>query len=95
MIKSNKIRKITVLDAIPFVDKETRELTGVLLPLNLIVGVDHTIYIENEPRPLKRRICEIEETQKGYNVYLENGTESQLWKKIPKSNKVIVEYVID
>jgi len=95
MINSNQIRKITVLEVIPFVDKSTGELTGVLLPLNLIVGVDHTIYIESEPRPLKRRICQIEETQKGYNVYLENGTESQLWKSIPKSNKVIVEFVID
>jgi hypothetical protein len=95
MINSNKIRKITVLEVISFMNKETGELTGALLPLNLIVGVDHTIYIESEPRPLKRRICQIEETKKGYNVYLENGTESQLWKYIPKSNKVIIEFVID
>ena len=95
MINSNSIRKISVLEAIPFVDKTSGELTGALLPLNLIVGVEHTIYIENEPRPLKRRICQIVEAKKGYNVYLENGTESQLWKNIPKSNKVIVEFVID
>ncbi len=93
MTNSNSVRKITILEVIPFKDEKTGALTGVLLPLNLIVGVDHTIYIEGEPRPLKRKICEILEIKDGFKVYLENGSESQLWKKIV-GNK-ITEYVID
>jgi len=93
MINSNSIRKITILGAIPFINKETKELTGELLPLNLIVGVEHTIYIEGNPKPLKRKICEITAIKDGFMVYLENGTESQLWKKIV-GNK-ITEYKID
>ena len=95
MRNSNSIRKITLLEAIPFVEEETRKLTGVLLPLNLILGVEHTIYIEGEPRPLKRKICSIEEVEFAYNVYLEDKADSQLWKRIPKNNNVVVEYVID
>lgn len=93
-MNSNSIRKLTLLEAIPH-KNEKLELTGVLLPLNLVVGVDHTIYLEGENKPLKRRICLIQETENNYNVYLESGTERQLWKKIPKNRNVIIEYAID
>lgn len=94
-MNSNSIRKLTLLEAIPYIDEATKKLTGVLLPLNLIVGVEHTIYLEGENKPLKRRICLIQETENGYNVYLESGTERQLWKKIPKNKNVIIEFAID
>lgn len=93
-MNSNSIRKLTLLEAIPY-KNEKLEMTGVLLPLNLVVGVDHTIYLEGENKPLKRRICLIQETENNYNVYLESGTERQLWKKIPKNRNVIIEFAID
>lgn len=91
---SNKIRKLILLEAIPF-KNEQGQLTGALLPLSLIVGVEHSIIIDENTRPIKRKICEISETKKGYDVFLENDQESQLWKKIPKNQNVIIEFSID
>ena len=93
-MNSNSIRKLTLLEAIPH-KNERLEMTGALLPLNLVVGVDHTIYLEGENKPLKRKICLIQETENGYNIYLENGSERQLWKKMPKNKNTIIEYSID
>lgn len=90
----NVIRKLTVNNSIPFINEEGQH-TGILLPLILIVGVMHTIYLESENLRVKRRICEIVKTQDHFLIYLENESESQLWKKIPITKDCTEEFKID
>lgn len=91
---SDKIRKITVLDFVPHRDEKGIP-SGALLPLNLIVGVDHSLILEGETVREKRKIYSIEEAQDHFLVYIEYKTESQLWQKLPKNNKTYIEYTID
>ena len=90
----NVIRKLTINNSIPFLTEEHRH-TGILMPTILIVGVEHTIYLEAEGIKEKRKICEIRKTEKHFLIYLENGAESQLWKKIPITNDCVEEFKID
>jgi len=89
----NSIRKLVVPNAIPFKNEEG-VYTGQLLPLNLVVGAEHTILLRDEKSKVKREIFEIEEYQDFFLVYLENGSEKQLWKKVFR-NGFILEYDID
>jgi hypothetical protein len=91
---SEKIRKITVLEHIPH-RNENQTPSGALLPLNLIVGAEHNLIVEGEDARQKIKIHSIEETENYYLVYIENGTDSQLWQKLPKNNKTYVEYAIE
>lgn len=88
----NKIRKIVISDCIPYTN-EDRQLTGILLPMNFIVGVEHTIIIDNEK--VRRKISSIVLSGNDFQVWLENGVETQLWIEQPKNDKVRVEYDID
>ena len=90
----NTIRKLTVNNFVPLVG-ENRKPTGQLMPLNLVVGVEHSIFLESENITVKRRICAIERTENAYLIYLEEGSERQLWKRIPKTNECVEEYKID
>jgi len=91
---SEKIRKITVLEYIPH-RNENQTPSGALLPLNLIVGAEHTLIVDEEEAKQKVKIHRVEETQNHYLVYIEIGTDSQLWQKLPKNNKTYVEYAIE
>ena len=86
----NVIRKISVARAIAM---EQNDGSIIEKSLNLIVGVEHTIYIDGGR--VKRKICSIEETKKHLFVYLENESESQLWQKLPKNDQTSIEYTID
>lgn len=86
----NVIRKISVARAIAM---EQNDGSIIEKSLNLIVGVEHNIYIDG--RRVKRKICSIEETKKHLFVYLENESESQLWQKLPKNDQTKIEYTID
>jgi len=83
----NEIRKVSVAKAILI---ENEDGTSVEKSLNLIVGVEHTIYIEG--KKIKRRICNIEETEKHLLIYLEDDSASQLWKKLPKNDQTSIDY---
>lgn len=89
----NSIRRLVVPNAIPF-KNEDEAYTGQLLPLNLTVGAEHTILLRNEKIKVKREICEIEDYQEYFLVYLESGAEKQLWKKV-FTNGFILEFDID
>ena len=89
---SNKIRKIVISDCIPHTDDD-RKLTGILLPMNLVVGAEHTIIIDTEK--VKRKITSINLIDNVFQVWLSNGTETQLWIEQPKNDKVKIEYCID
>ena len=91
---SNTIRKITVLGYIPH-RNENQTPSGALLPLNLIVGAEHTLIVDGEEAKQKIKIHSVEETEKYYLVNIQNGTESQLWQKLPKNDKTYVEYAIE
>lgn len=86
----NEIRKVSVARAITIEDENGNLVEK---SLNLIVGIEHTIYIDSER--VKRRICNIEETEKHVLIYLEDGSASQLWKKLPKNDQTSIEYKID
>jgi len=89
----NSIRKLVVPNAIPF-KNEDGVYTGQLLPLNLVVGAEHTILLRDEKNKVRREICEIEDCQEYFLVYLENEAEKQLWKKVFR-NGFILEFDID
>jgi hypothetical protein len=89
----NLIRRLVVPNAIPF-KNEDGVYTGQLLPLNLVVGAEHTILLRDEKNKVRREICEIEDCIEFFLIYLENGPERQLWKKIFR-NGFILEYDID
>lgn len=90
MSSENEIRKVSVARAILI---ENEDGTTTEKSLNLIVGVEHTIYIDSQK--IKRRICNIEETKNHVLIYLEDGSASQLWKKLPKNDQTSIEYKID
>lgn len=87
----NKIRKIVIADCIPHTNDGV--MTGNLLPMNLVVGTEHTIVIDSEK--VKRKITSIVLVKDVYQVWLANGSEVQLWIEQPKNDKVKVEYYID
>lgn len=91
---SNTIRKITVLEYIPH-RNENQTPSGALLPLNLIVGAEHTLMFDGEETKQKVKIHSIEETEKYYFVNIAIGTDSQLWQKLPKNDKTYIEYAIE
>lgn len=86
----NLIRKLTVIDGIEGVDKDGNPFKT---SLNLVVGVQHTIYIENQKE--RRPICEIEQTEDSYIIYVANGEIKSLWQEIPKSKKTLIEYYVE
>lgn len=88
----NKIRKIVIADCMPYTNEDGK-LTGVLLPMNLVVGAEHTIIIDTEK--VKRKITSIELVENMFQVWLANGEEVQLWIEQPKNDKVKIEYYID
>jgi hypothetical protein len=88
----NTVRKVTVSRAVQVPDNNGGYTER---PLNLIVGVEHTIWLDDIGTKVKRKISHIAETEKYLLVYLGDGSESQLWKKLPKNNDTIIEYTID
>jgi len=57
------------------------------------VGSKQDVYIDQVKTPYE--VSQITEDKKKYMVYLKTGDEEQLWKEIPKSDLVSVEYLID
>lgn len=90
----NKIRKVTIINFVPHRD-EQGIATGILLPLNLIVGVEHSLMLDGDSIRQKRKIHSIEEAENYYLVYVQEETTSQLWQKLPKNNQTYIEYAID
>lgn len=91
---SDKIRKITIINFVPHRD-ERGIATGILLPLNLIVGVEHSLPLDGDNIREKKKIHSIEEGESYYLVYVQEDTASQLWQKLPKNNQTYIEYAID
>lgn len=56
------------------------------------VGQDRRLPING--KDTTRTICDIEETDSHYVIYIAEGPVAQKWKQIPKNDKVTVEYKI-
>ncbi len=60
--------------------------------LNYVEGGDINIWIDGKPE--KRKVCNVVEDSEFIYISIKSGTESQLWKRIPRS-QAIVEFVVD
>lgn len=89
----NAIRKLTVLEGIEWVENVGEEKRQHKSSLHFIVGVKHTIFVENERQV--RPICSIEQDGNNYLIYVGAGEIKSLWQEIPKSEKTIVEYFVE
>ena len=63
--------------------------------MNYSVGSHHNIYIKGQDKPTNVQVCNIEETEKSYLIYVNNKDEVHQWKKIPKNDQTSIEYYID
>ena len=78
-------------------DKRIRQITETIHgrePFIYYVGQERMLPI-NDGKREKRIICDILENETHYIISLANNEISQIWKEIPKSDRITIEYFVN
>jgi hypothetical protein len=78
-------------------DKRIRQITETMFdrpPFVYYVGQERMLPI-NEGKREMRTICSIEQNETHYIVSLADNEISQVWKEIPKCDRITIEYFVN
>lgn len=88
-MSNKRIRKLSEMIAIRSESQDTKWVT-----FSYEVGFPRDLPIYGKQKPVSRTIGEIVEIEKHFIVYISDKEVTQEWLKIPKTNRVKIEYFI-
>ncbi len=88
-MSNKRIRKLAEMVAVSSDSLDTKWVT-----FSYEVGLNRKLPIFGKDLPVERTIGEIVENEKHFVIYISNKEATQEWIKIPKTNRVKIEYFI-